>query len=433
MKTKTLFKTINPTRSSAGYTLIEMLIAASATLLVVGAASVGVVSMIEGNKTAKAEVERRVQVNRALDFISDEVRRATTVGTDASGTDFSTSVDKTVVMVLDIPGDYQAVYYLKSNSGTEWGGPQVLYRWGPALTGDGSYGAKPTSGTPGVALIDHIDDTVVDPPNCPSGWLPSPSSSPTGFYACIADNQKMAQLTITTKLNPQSDSDQDSYTGTTNVFARAGNDPGSSSGTSASIASATPTGCTVTGGILSCPSTGSPTRKKTLMTFKVIGSSYACNAQTNWTVNTEVTILDSGGNAIASTTDNPNPLVFNSSSGSKTLELDTNAGETIKIASVPTNPSGASCNNEDNRIESTNTTQVQALSKGNSVPTTAGFQTQQSASQALSPYISGEKINIKDNEIIYLFEIGQTDTGLTGFDLQDNIVLVTTEVPDTGS
>ena len=417
---KNLIKFFNKPQSLAGYTLVELLIAASLTLVVVGAAGFGLIAMMQTQQSTKAQVERRTEVNRALDFISDEVRYARTIGTDASGVSGFNPTDKTVVLVLDIPDPANpttpknAVYYVKSNTGTNWFGPQVLYRWGPPLNADGSYG---TGSNTSQALIDRVDDATITP-NCPSGWSASPSTNAQGFYACMAPGGKMAQLYIDAQFNTD-----DKYRGSTKVFARASDNLGTfaANPSSDSLPSSNPSGCTVTGGLLNCV----PARSRRGMTFQVISSNYACNAGTNWDVTTQLTKLDSTGNPIASTPSDPNPVVLNAQSAPVTLSIDADAGETIKVTSIPQNPGGAICYNSANIIESTNTAQVRALRNGDAVPTVPGFQNQQSVAQSLGNYVRDGKINIGANQIIYLFEIGQTDPNARGFDLQDNIVLVT--------
>ena len=266
MKMKNLLKSLKTPQSSAGYTLTELLIAASATLVVVGAASFGLFSILQGNTATKTQVEIRKGFHRGLDFISDEVRRAKTIDSDASGILGFDPKDKTVVMVLNIPGDKNAIYYLKSNAGTDWLGPQVLYRWGPPFKEDGSYGTgKNTS----EALIDQVDGTASNP-SCQTGWSASPSSGATGFYACIDPDEKMAQLYLNAKFKPD---DSDPYQATTNVFARAEDKPGDYTPPSM-ISAAIP------------PSTSSSCGGVSCWTFKVIGANYACNSSIMWDVKT---------------------------------------------------------------------------------------------------------------------------------------------------
>lgn len=70
--------------------------------------------------------------------------------------------------------------------------------------------------------------------------------------------------------------------------------------------------------------------------------------------------------------------------------------------------------------------QVVALRDGATPPSVAGFQGQTSAKDMLAPYLDPKtgKVSLKSNQVIYLFELGVTDTKSTAFDMQDLVVLV---------
>ncbi len=71
-------------KNSAGFTLVELLVAASITTIVVAAAGFGLVTIAKANQKGRTETERRVTLNRAQDFISDEVRTAIEVKDSSS-------------------------------------------------------------------------------------------------------------------------------------------------------------------------------------------------------------------------------------------------------------------------------------------------------------------------------------------------------------
>lgn len=69
--------------------------------------------------------------------------------------------------------------------------------------------------------------------------------------------------------------------------------------------------------------------------------------------------------------------------------------------------------------------QVVALRNGDTPPPVAGFLGQVSAKDMLAPYLdAGGKVTLLDNQVIYLFELGATNTASTAFDQQDLVVLV---------
>lgn len=80
---KSRLKLLNTRQSSAGFTLIELLVAAAISTIVIGVSGFGLVTIMGANQKAEAETERRANLNRGLDFISDEVRTAINVSSTA--------------------------------------------------------------------------------------------------------------------------------------------------------------------------------------------------------------------------------------------------------------------------------------------------------------------------------------------------------------
>lgn len=119
---KKLLKILKTRNSSSGFTLIELLIAASITTIVVSLTGTGMVAITENNKKAKAETERRVELNRALDFIADEIRQAKPIATNASANLATVApnfilTSKTPVLTLQIPGvSERVIYYIASST-----------------------------------------------------------------------------------------------------------------------------------------------------------------------------------------------------------------------------------------------------------------------------------------------------------------------------
>ncbi len=260
----------NKLKSNSGFTLIELLIGLFMSTFVIGALGFGLMQVLSTTRTQTSQVDIRNETSRALDFISDEVRRARVIETnlvnanisratgafdiantnvEADGT-FNTDPDtvKKIVFALDIPEvsnsnrldtDADAgtperiIYYLRSASGTNWEGPSVLYRWGPPFDANGDY---TDTAWQEEALIDGIDNTHIDEDNsqCAAGEVPTPplltgtaptlsganlSTAATGFYACI-NGTNTAQLFLTGQTDT-ANGGVDTYTADTRVVARA--------------------------------------------------------------------------------------------------------------------------------------------------------------------------------------------------------------------
>lgn len=73
------FKTANSQSLSPGFTLIELLVAMSISMILISVSGFGLVAIMKGNSKADTRIQRRAELNRALDFIADEVRMASIV------------------------------------------------------------------------------------------------------------------------------------------------------------------------------------------------------------------------------------------------------------------------------------------------------------------------------------------------------------------
>lgn len=241
MKNKELYKLLkkNKLNTNSGFTLTELLVGLFMSIFVIGALGFGLITVLSTTQSENSKVKARTENSRALDFISDEVRRARKIESFANTTNAPnfTTTDKTVVLALDIPEisdsgtldsdtnpttkTERIVYYLKSTGLGNWKGPQVLYRWGPPLDADGKY----TAGTwQDQALIDGINSTPIATSeldsSCPTATRTRTPATPTGFYACITGTNT-AQLFLTGQTKTASGVNNDSQTNDTRVVARA--------------------------------------------------------------------------------------------------------------------------------------------------------------------------------------------------------------------
>ncbi|MEA5535963.1 hypothetical protein [Crocosphaera sp. XPORK-15E] len=215
-------------RSSAGWTLAELLIAAALTLVVVMAAGWGLVNILRENKVANATSEMQYDMNRAAEFISEEVRGASVIETKLEPIDFKlyapdfNTTGKTPVLMLKVPGVTQRiVYYIEdADPKKPWRGPAVLSRWGPSFKDDGTYNDDTKSDTSkwqNEPLVDMML-TALDPKQKECRNLPPEVESPNtyvataqgkewyrlpqkeadvkGFFACVREDKQLAQLNI---------------------------------------------------------------------------------------------------------------------------------------------------------------------------------------------------------------------------------------------
>ena len=76
---KIYLKLLQKYRPSAGWTLAELMIDASMTLMVVMASGFGLIMILKENKVANATGEMQYDLNRAAEFINEEIRSAKTI------------------------------------------------------------------------------------------------------------------------------------------------------------------------------------------------------------------------------------------------------------------------------------------------------------------------------------------------------------------
>ncbi|MBW4622965.1 MAG: prepilin-type N-terminal cleavage/methylation domain-containing protein [Cyanosarcina radialis HA8281-LM2] len=67
----------------SGFTLIELLIAIALTTIIVAGIGIGLVNILQANEKTEAETASRNNLNRALDFISDDIRTASNASSSA--------------------------------------------------------------------------------------------------------------------------------------------------------------------------------------------------------------------------------------------------------------------------------------------------------------------------------------------------------------
>lgn len=251
---KTYLKIFNIRSSSAGFTLIELMIAMALTTIVVSAAGFGLITMTDNNKKAEAKTQRRIELSRASDFIMDEIRMARRINTTTNTTTtagnavvasntaipfsqsstLSTSLSPAlgidlndssarnkIVLYLEIPitgtipsicptgsnapnpgktppspSTYDRVVY-DIRTDAAWLPPRVITRYGRIPRSDGTINPC-SSPQASEALVDSISDTDINP-TCTS---PAVRSGVEGFYACV--NGQMMDLYLRSKV-PQSE------------------------------------------------------------------------------------------------------------------------------------------------------------------------------------------------------------------------------------
>jgi len=181
-------------RLQEGFTITEVLLAGLMMLIAVLVAGIGLINLLRSNYRANADSEIRNNLNRTLEFVSDEVRRARIIANSETAIT-STKVPPAAQAVLafqipdpnnpSLPLPNQIVYY---TTGPEKGlTGRVLWRYGPNLDPNGNYTTPADVDTWQYSPVTDMLAEAASNPDCPTDFNPivPPSSTVDGFYTCV--------------------------------------------------------------------------------------------------------------------------------------------------------------------------------------------------------------------------------------------------------
>jgi type II secretory pathway pseudopilin PulG len=205
----------SPTKSSGkystlGFTLIELVLALAMATMFLGLVGSGLVIVMKQDRAAAADRSSRYELQRALGFIGNEVQMAqsvnpcppdfSSVSTTASG-----STNPYPVLSLTMPIESgltePIIYYVAAPpTASPWSGPLVIYRWGPTLNLNGSYGKGSSA-----ASYSYYNEVVVDKitanqlsSNCDAVFTAAiPANHSQGFSACVEPSGMAVKLAVT--------------------------------------------------------------------------------------------------------------------------------------------------------------------------------------------------------------------------------------------
>jgi type II secretory pathway pseudopilin PulG len=413
MRIDILLKPFKKRQVSTGYTLTELLIGASISVVVIGAAGMALMNLLQGNKTSNIEANRRTEVNRALEFISDEVKKAEAIETDPSAnlpTGLTLPTGGQAVLALDLPPNLgqnnpndKVIYYVapKPPNNDTWLGPNVIYRYGPPINNLGNY----TTGAWGAGpLVDRIDDQTITPSPCTGTAI-----SAKGFAACVNSDKKIAQLYI----SGTHTGSNEKYQANTQVYARS--QANTLAGNSSNKNFGSPP-----------PNPFNPNGQPQTYIIKKIASSMGCNPNGDPCTMTVTFKKKSDDTEIL-----PNTL------GNGDLELP-NVTEEFYVVVTPSttglsDPYTSAEQNNQNPVASTDTNQVILLGDGYDPPSNSAWNPENNSSKFQSlqtilgnqNLIQNNKITLPEKQYLLAFEIGQDDPTHPGFDMQDQVLLIT--------
>ncbi len=148
-----IFAKLKLQNHATGFTLIELLVSMVITGIVITLGSSALVAILNLNQKSETEIDLRMELNRAMDFIADDVKEANNISTSVppSWTSWTVPANYTGVLFLTkpsgTPSGSQVAYYKRQKplgaTTPEWRGPEIIYR--ATLSNNG-----------GDALVDSI-------------------------------------------------------------------------------------------------------------------------------------------------------------------------------------------------------------------------------------------------------------------------------------
>jgi type II secretory pathway pseudopilin PulG len=411
-------------QDKSGFTLTELLLAAGLTTMTILLGGWAVSHTTQASKANSSQSERKIELNRAQDFIASEIRQASGINLDNAPASFSPPTTEIAsgsyqdVLRLRIQGTTQPVIYYLANpasSNQTWRGPKVLYRWGPPFNGNGY---DLTASWVHQPLIDALEDTA-STVSCPLNWTQSPTTNVTSFYACVDPSGKIAQLynkgRVTKSLGQTTP-----YLAESQAFTRGATLPFDIKDCSGNVISGTGGGCQIT---LTQPSNTQ---------VRVLGSDIRCGASgTPVKTNATVRITRPEESTISESKDvDPNtlaePFTYSNQPVGTTFDFtgkvipqsENNPDNTCNL-DVPAGSSGF------NSIS--HPLQVKVLRHGDQVPANQAFGTGKSVKDYLDGYIDNTgRVNLPkpESQSVVVFELWSRDPNQSAYDLQDLVLLV---------
>jgi type II secretory pathway component PulJ len=179
----------------AGFSVTEVLLASLMMLIAISVSGIGVTNLLRSNYRANAGTEIQNNLNRTLEFVSDEVRRAKIIAdSEAAITSTQVPTGARAVLAFQIsdpnnpgqaPLNEQIVYYTQNSQTGDSLTGLVLWRYGPNLDENGNYITPEDIDSWIPSPVTDMLAAAANNPNCPTGFTRIPADTVDGFYACI--------------------------------------------------------------------------------------------------------------------------------------------------------------------------------------------------------------------------------------------------------
>lgn len=174
-----------------GFTLTELMVGVAIAGVVIASLGFALVTLMGIDQTSQSDGDRRVEIDRTLSYLSNDIRQARSVNLPTGYTVNPTAcATNTPVLHLRNPDNTNTVYYIRDISGCNnivWLKPNMIYR------------VQRTTGgldlpDPPHAIPNNVGNEIMDavqPPTtaftCPSGE----QAGANGFYVCLENSRSL--------------------------------------------------------------------------------------------------------------------------------------------------------------------------------------------------------------------------------------------------
>ena len=184
----------------AGFSVTEVLLASSMMLIAISVSGIGVTNLLRSNYRANAGTEIQNNLNRTLEFVSDDLRRARIIAeTEDAITSTKVPTGARAVLAFQIsdpnnpgqaPLSEQIVYYTQNSQTGDSLTGLVLWRYGPSLDEDGNYITPDNIATWQPSPVTDMLAAPAPAPDdiCPEGFnliAVNPNPVVDGFFTCV--------------------------------------------------------------------------------------------------------------------------------------------------------------------------------------------------------------------------------------------------------
>jgi hypothetical protein len=175
------------------------------TLFIVGAAGFGMMIMLREQTGATLASDTQANLNRAADFIKEEIQTADLVETGIA-LPSGCGTGSTATLRLRVPFTATSgtangtsapyfVYYSLRTPSSPWLGNRAIFRCGPSFNANGIIVVNATTGLPDLqsdVLVDLIALTrdPKDPGNCSNSGTAYPNNN-VGFFVCVVNGKQV--------------------------------------------------------------------------------------------------------------------------------------------------------------------------------------------------------------------------------------------------